>query len=235
MTWSGRPGHAITTVIGDCRLRAVVTTWVEESAGGRARGPRGLARAWLEVLIRPGRFFRTGVAPGDQAPGLVFAVCVAVGFAATRLAVVPALRPTQFGGPVVSAVVVLAAVALLVAPAVLHLTAAVLTVGLVAASVRLRDTLATVLSGDRAVVTHDRAGVSETVQVVAYASAPGVVAGLPWLPVRLAAAGYAVLLALYGLRTVHGLSWPRVILAGLLPLSVVFGYGFGGLAAVVVG
>ena len=50
-----------------------MTTWVENPTGGRDRGPRNLVRAWIEVLVRPQQFFRNGVAPGDQAPGLVFA------------------------------------------------------------------------------------------------------------------------------------------------------------------
>ena len=226
-----RPSRSITTVIGDSRLRAVVTTWVERSEGGRARGPRGLARAWVEVLVRPGRFFRTGVAPGDQAPGLVFAVVVAVGFAATRLAVEPAVRPTVFAGPVVSGLVALAAVALLVAPAVLHLSAAVVTVGMLVASLRVRRTLASVRAGTPTLHTHDRAGVSETVQVLAYASAPGLLAGLPWPPLQLAATAYGVALAVYGLHVVHGVGWLRVTVAGLIPALLLFGVGFGGITA----
>ncbi|OYR96216.1 hypothetical protein DJ71_01240, partial [Halorubrum sp. E3] len=57
--------------------RTAVTSWIENPEGGRARGPRALARAWVEALIRPRRLFANGVSPGDQAPALTFAVAVA--------------------------------------------------------------------------------------------------------------------------------------------------------------
>ena len=67
-----------------------VTQWVENSEGGRRRGPRGLGRAWLEVQVRPRRFFGSGVAPGDQAPALSFAVAVTLAAVGGRLLVAPA-------------------------------------------------------------------------------------------------------------------------------------------------
>lgn len=128
-----------------------MTTWVEEPRGGRDRGPRGLARAWVEVMVRPKRFFRNGVAPGDQAPGLYFAVTIALLFIGTRFLFDPASVPSFSGRPVVSAALTLLAVGLIVAPLTLHLTAALQTIILM-------------------LTVDDRAGVSETVQVVAYAT-----------------------------------------------------------------
>lgn len=202
-----------------------MTEWVEEPRGGRERGPRGLVRAWVEVLVRPRRFFRTGVAPGDQAPGLVFAVCVAVVYAGTRFLLVPAARPDFFAGEAVSVAVGLLVVALVLAPAALHLTAALQTLFLI-------------------VGAPDRAGVSETVQVLAYATAPCAFAGVgvppgvgpPVADTALAAwrvgcALWGAGLLAYGLHAVHGASVPRAVALATVPAVLVFGYLFGGLFA----
>jgi len=189
-----------------------VTTWVENPEGGRARGPRGLLRAWVEVTTRPRRFFRHGVAPGDQAPGLAFAVAVALAHAGARFAAAPGTVPAIAPNRALSAAVALLAVGLLVAPAALHLVAALQTV-LLAATVP------------------DRAGVSETVQVVAYATAPCAVAGAPVPALGVAAAGYGAGLLVVGLQVVHGTSLPRAAAAAALPAALLFGYGFGGVAA----
>lgn len=203
-----------------------MTTWVENPTGGRDRGPRGLARAWVEVLLRPRRFFTNGVAPGDQAPGLVFAVCVALVYVATRFALVPATRPTFFASEAASVVVGLLVAGLIVAPVGLHLVAA-LEVILLMLTVR------------------ERAGVSETVQVIAYATAPMALAGVGVPPAlagvagldlavagwRLLLAGYGVVLLVVGLATVHDTSLPRAAVAAAVPAVIVFGYFFGGVYA----
>lgn len=189
-----------------------MTTWVEEPRGGRDRGPRGLARAWVEVLVRPRRFFRNGVAPGDQAPGLYFAVTVAVLFVGTRFLFNPASVPSFGGRPVVSAALTLLAAGLIVAPLTLHLTAALQTVILM-------------------LTVDDRAGVSETVQVVAYATAPCVLAGLPIPELRVLCALYGFVLLLIGMSVVHDASLPRAALAVAIPGLFVFGYAFGGVFA----
>lgn len=189
-----------------------MTTWVENPTGGRDRGPRGLARAWVEVLVRPRRFFVNGVAPGDQAPGLVFAVAVTLVYLGSRFALDPASVPTFGGRPYVSAALVLAAAGLIVAPAVLHLTAALQTI-LLMVSVR------------------DRAGVSETVQVLAYATAPCALAGLPVPGLRVACAAYGSVLLVVGMSIVHDVSVARAALVVAVPGVVVFGYAFGGLFA----
>lgn len=189
-----------------------MTTWVENPEGGRERGPRGLLRAWLEVLVRPRQFFRNGVAPGDQAPGLIFAVVVGVAYTVGLFAFTPDRIPALAGGQTVSVAIALAAVALVVAPAALHLTAALQTVLLM-------------------VAVRDRAGVSETVQVIAYATAPCVFAGLPSSPLRLLCAVYGAALLVIGLREVHGTTTARALVAGAIPATLLFGSALGGLDA----
>ncbi|MFB6236710.1 MAG: YIP1 family protein [Halopenitus sp.] len=189
-----------------------MTTWIENPEGGRARGTRALVRSWTEVLVRPGRFFVTGVGPGDQAPGLTFAMAVAVAFATGWFATAPSAIPAIVGSPVVSAFVALFVVGLLAAPVGLHLTAALAVVSL-------------------AVVVRDRGGVSETVQVVAYAAAPFALAGPPIPALRVACGLYAAGLLVYGLRTVHNTSWLRAAVAATPAALVGYGVGYRTIAA----
>lgn len=207
-----------------------MTTWIEDPQGGRARGPRALARAWAEVLVRPRRFFRNGVGPGDQAPALTFAVVVALAHAAGWMAADPTAVPGITESAAVSVLIALLATGLLAAPVGLHLTAAVATVATVVASVERRGPSTTAADASEAGVLdrlgvgfRERGGVSETVQVVAYASAPFALAGPPVPALRLAAGLYATGLLLVGIRTVHGTTWPRTLVAGL-PAALV-GYG----------
>lgn len=193
-------------------LPGSVTTWVENPEGGRARGPVGLARAWAEVLVRPRRFFENGVAPGDQAPGLVFAIAVTLVHVVVRGALVPGFFPVYSGRPVVSALFTVVVAGLLVAPVLLHLVGAIQTV-------LLRP------------FVPDRAGVSETVQVVAYASAPAVFAALPVPGIRLVAALYGATLLVVGLTVVHETTPARVVAASVVPSVLLFGYVLGGLPA----
>lgn len=191
-----------------------MTTWVENPEGGRARGPRGLARAWVEVLVRPRRFFRNGIAPADQAPGLVFGAFVAVVAAATRLWAgdLPTLPPFVPEAGLLRIVLVLLAVGLFLAPAAFHFAA-------------FAETLALAL------LAPDRAGVSETVQVVAYATAPCVLAGLPWPPLRVACCLYGTVLLVVGTAVRHDVSPGRAVVAAVLPAVLLFGVGYGGFAA----
>ncbi|WP_129116504.1 YIP1 family protein [Halegenticoccus tardaugens] len=190
-----------------------MTTWVENPRGGRDRGPRGLARAWVEVLVRPRRFFRNGVAPGDQAPGLVFGVAVALLYVGGLFAFSPGEIPSIGVGPGLSALLSLLLVGLIVAPAALHLTAALQTVLLILA-------------------VRSRAGVSETVQTIAYAAAPCVFAGIPVPEVRALCAVYGAVLLAVGIGVVHRTTLARAALASALPAALVFGYGFRGFGAV---
>jgi len=191
---------------------ASVTQWVENPTGGRDRGPVALARAWAEVLVRPRRLFRSAVAPGDQAPGLAFAATVVLVEETSRVAFGVAAYPTLGNQPLVSTVFWLALATVLVAPAALHLTAALQTLVL------------------RALVA-DRAGISETVQVIAYAAAPGVFAGVPVPEIRLLAAAYGTLLLAIGTSEVHEISLGRAAAVVALPAALAFGYGFRGFAA----
>lgn len=191
-----------------------MTQWVENPSGGRERGPRGLLRAWVEVLVRPRRFFRNGVAPGDQAPGLAFGMAVVLVEEAVRLALVPGAVPAGAGGRLSSALLVLAVATLLVAPLALHLVAAVEILALLAV-----------------VPAEGRAGVSETVQVIAYASAPCVLAGVPVPGVRVACAAWGAALLALGTAARNDVSPPVAVAVSAVPAALAFGYGFRGFAA----
>lgn len=202
----------IETGIPDGSRLPIVTQWVENPTGGRDRGPIALARAWLEVLVRPRRFFAAGVAPGDQAPGLAFVMVVVAIEEATRFALVPGSYPVLADQQLASALLVLLIAVGFVAPLALHLAAAI-------------ETLALVL------VTDDRAGVSETVQVIAYASAPCVLAGVPLPGLRIACALYGAALLVVGTSEVHDIGLGRAALAAAVPAVFVFGYAFRAVAA----
>lgn len=171
-------------------------------------------RAWLEVLVRPRQFFRQRIVPGEQASGLGFAVAVVAVEEASRLVLVPDAVPPVAGGPVISAVLAVGLATLLVTPVALHLVAALQTL-------LLRP------------VVHDRAGVSTTVQVVAYAAAPCALAGIPVPGLRVACAVYGTVLLVLGLATVHRTTLLRAALAGAVPSALVFGYGFRGFGALI--
>lgn len=200
-----------------------MTQWVENPTGGRGRGPVALARAWTEVLARPRRFFRVGVAPGDQAPGLVFAAVVVLAEELGRFAVVAlAARGVlstgpfsyaQLGGfsPGVAALFLLA-VAVFVTPATVHLTAALQTLLLIAGA-------------------PDRGGISETVQVICYAMAPCVLAGLPIPELRVLVTLWGASLYVVGTAVIHDLRLHRALVVAAVPAAVVFGYGFRGFHA----
>lgn len=194
-----------------------MTQWVENPTGGRERGPRAVVRAWFEALVRPRRFFRAGVAPGDQAPGLVFAMGVVLVASLLRLALAGetlfgTAYPTLGGRRTLSVALVLALLVALVAPLVLHLVAAAQTLLLLA-------------------FAPERGGVSETVQVIGYATAPCVFVGVPSpLVVALATAYGAALLAI-GIGEIHRLSIVRAAALSALPAAIVFGLGFGGFDA----
>lgn len=189
-----------------------MTQWIEHPEGGRDRGPRALARAWVEVLVRPQRFFRAAVSPGDQAPGLTFFMTVVLVAEATRFLFVAGAYPELPVSRPLAAVFWIGLVVLLVAPFGLHLLAALQTLALVP-------------------LVDDRAGISQTVQVIAYASAPCACAGLPIPILRVVCAAYGTALLIVGLRVVHETTWPRAAAAGCVPAALVFGYGFRGFAA----
>lgn len=186
-----------------------MTQWVENPTGGRDRGAQAILRAWVEILVRPRRFFNTGVAPGDQAPGMVFGVLVTLVSVASRMAFGELAVGDIAGGSLLTKLLTLALVGLFVAPIVLHLTAALQTVILM-------------------VLVPNRAGISETVQVIGYSVAPCLFAGLPVPELRAVCTLYGALLLVVGLREVHKTTYARALLAAALPAVLVFGYGFGG-------
>ena len=172
----------------------------------------GLARSWVAVMSSPRTFFRETVVPGDQAPGLLFALAVVLVEETIRLVLVPGAVPATRVGPLLSGALTVALAVLLVAPVVLHLVAAVLTLGLV-------------------LVAPDRATISETVQLVGYATAPCLLAGVPLPAVRVVAAVYGGLLLGIGVAVVHDVRPVRAAVATLVPAVLVFGYGFRGIPA----
>lgn len=205
-----------------------MTTWIESPGGGRQRGLLGLVRAWLTVIVRPRRFFRDNIAAGDQAPGLVFAIAVTLIHTATRFAFA---SPSETRSVPLLALILLL-VALLVTPVALHLVAALETAFLIP-------------------LAKSRGGVSQTVQVIAYAVAPcalsgvslralcvlpdtlalcslsGVIVPVLWL----ATAVYGAALLVIGTVVVHDTSVPRAVVVTALPSLLVFGYGFRGIHA----
>lgn len=189
-----------------------MTQWAENTDLGRERGPVALLRAWAEILATPRQFFRGKVAPGDQAPGLTFVAAVVLASESIRLTVVENAYPVIGGQPTASAVLWVLFVVVLVAPAGVHLTAALQTVILIG-------------------TVEDRAGVSETVQVLCYATAPCVLVGLanPWVTGAVALWGAGLFVV--GVSEVH--SVPLAVAAGVtaVPAFLAFGYGFGGYEA----
>ncbi len=190
-----------------------MTQWIDDPTGGRDRGPVAVARSWGELLVRPGTFFRNGIAPGDQAPGLVFAMAVVLVEELFRVAFLANPYPDVGGPAALSTVVWLAVAVLLVTPAALHLAAAVETVALM-------------------ILVDDRGGISETVQVLAYASAPCLLAGIPVVELRALVTLWGFALAVAGIRIVHDTTVKRAFFASAVPASLIFGYGFRGFAAV---
>lgn len=189
-----------------------MTTWVEPS-GGRRRGPLGLVQAWVQVLRHPAGFFEDAVSPGDQGPGLAFAMAVVLVEESIRLSLVPTARPVVRGSDLVGAVLFLAIVTLLVTPLALHAFAAVETLVLLAAP--------------------SRAGISETVQVLAYAAAPCVLAGVPSPTVRVLVGLWSMGLLVVGFHVVHDLRYPAAALFAVPAAALGVGYGFRWFGAVV--
>ncbi|PSP85325.1 hypothetical protein BRC96_02965 [Halobacteriales archaeon QS_6_64_34] len=200
-----------------------MTQWVETTGTGRDRGPVAIVRAWAEVLRRPRRFFRTGIAPGDQAPGLIFASLVVLveelgRFLVVELAARGLVSTGPFPYPAIGgfspgvAVLALLGIIVFVAPITVHLTAAIQTLLLVATA-------------------PDRGGISETVQVMCYAMAPCVVAGLPVPELRVVVTLWSGVLYVVGTAIIHELSLPKAAAVGAVPAAILFGYGFRGFAA----
>lgn len=189
-----------------------MTTWVEPR-GGRRRGPLGIAQAWVQVLRHPLRFFDEAVSPGDQGPGLAFAIAIVLVEESTRLWLVPTARPVLNGNDVLGAVLFVALAAFLITPLSLHAFAALETLVLLAAP--------------------SRGGVSETVQVLAYASAPCILAGIPSPELRIVVGLWTTALLIAGFHVVHDLRY-TVAAVFVTPAAILgVGYGFRWFGAVV--
>jgi hypothetical protein len=184
-----------------------MTTWVEPE-GGRERGLAGLAKAFTQVLVNPVTFFDEAVSPGDQAPGLVFGMAVVLVAASTRLALRPEDALAFPTSDWLAALITVALVVLLVTPAAIHALSALETLALV-------------------VLAPSRGGVSETVQVIAYAAAPCALAGLGVPALTLLSGLWSFALLVLGTRVVHDISVLRALLASLAPGVLAFGAGFG--------
>lgn len=188
-----------------------MTTWVEPD-GGRERGVVGLAKSFTQVLVNPVTFFDEAVSPGDQAPGLAFAMAVVLLEESLRLTSNPG-RALDFPAPTTLAAALTVALAvLLVAPAALHALSAVETLVLAA-------------------LAPDRGGVSETVQVLAYASAPCVLVGAGVPAVTFVCGLWAFTLLVLGTYVVHTDSLLRALVAAFVPGVLAYGSGFGWFAA----
>lgn len=187
-----------------------MTRWIEPPVG-RPRGPTGLARAWLTVLVHPRQFFRESVLAGEQAPGLLFAMGVVAISEASRI-LLGGSTPVDVGPPTLAAVVWLGVAVLLVTPAALHLIAALQTVLLIP-------------------FASDRGGVSETVQVLGYATAPCVAAGVPIPKLQALAVVWGFVLLATGVSEVHRVRFEPAAALSAIPAALVFGYGFRGFAA----
>lgn len=121
--------------------------------------------------------------------------------------------PVVGGLPLLSAVLWLGVAVLFVTPVALHLVAALQTIVLVP-------------------FVEDRGGVSETVQLLGYATAPCIVAGVPVPEVRAAVTIWGAVLLVLGVSEVHGPWYEPAAAFAALPAAIVFGYGFRGFDAI---
>lgn len=180
---------------------------------GRERGPIGVVQSMGEVLVNPRKFFRRRVAPGDQAPGLTFAMTVVFVEEASRYGLSAAAVPSIAGGTIPSLFIALAITVVLITPVVLHLVAAIQTLCLLP-------------------FVAERAGIGETVQVISYATTPCLLAGVPIPELRVVCTAYGTALLTIGITETHGTSDRLAFIVSAIPAAIVFGYGFRGFAAV---
>lgn len=175
--------------------------------------------------MAPHRFFRSAISAGDQAPGLTFAIVVVLVHATPRILLFPpGTRPLSMR------VLALLLVVVFLTPVVLHLCAAVETVVLIG-------------------LVEDRAGVSQTVQVLGYAAAPCALSGIPLTALCVGIPGlcavsseliavlwlgtavYGAVLLVIGTAVIHETSILRAVAVTAVPSWMVFGYGFRGIHA----
>ncbi|MFB6186403.1 MAG: YIP1 family protein, partial [Halobacteriaceae archaeon] len=162
---------------------------------------------WVGVMQNPRKFFERVIIPGDQAPGLTFAMTVTGIYLLSLVTFRTAPILSNAIQSVLSGVVLIGIFIAIITPLVIHLLAAIQTVLLM-------------------VFIADRGSVSETVQLICYAAAPGIFMGIPILLVQIAAGVYGISLYIIGVRVVHNVSFSKAIIVGIVPASILFGYGF---------
>lgn len=165
-------------------------------------------RVWILTLIVPWRVFPNRIRRGEQLRAILFTILVAGAWVAVRVAVDFGSFPVLGNAPELSVLIWALLLAVVVAPIGVHVAAAIATLVLVA-------------------VATDRAGVSETVQTVAFAMAPAPAIAVGVAEVQVVAALYGSVLLVYGLWAVHEITLERAVLAGLLPVYLLFVVGFG--------
>lgn len=193
---------------------------VGKTAGGLARDfgrwlvliGRTYLHVWITALLAPWLCFRTYVLDRDQTRAIGFAAVVTVVWLLAGVLAGTVSYPVLGGMPAASLLLWLVLLSLVAVPIGIHLLSFVATLILVA-------------------TVSERAPVSATVQVVAFAMAPAVFLSIPVVEVQAIVGVYGALLLIYGLRVVHETSFWRALLAGAIPAYLLYALGFGADAA----
>lgn len=163
---------------------------------------------WASALLEPWVCFREFTVERDQTRAMGFVMVVIAGWALVGVLFETISHPVIGGFPTASLIIWITFLVLVVAPAAIHLLALVATLVVMA-------------------IVRERAGVSQTVQVMAYAMAPAVLVPIPLASLQVILALYGGVLVVYGLRVVHETSFWRALLAGIVPAYLLYGLGFG--------
>ena len=169
---------------------------------------RTYAMVWFTAIVAPWICFTDFITERDQTRAIGFIVLMVVFWQLMTVLLGEPSHPIIGNSPTVSLIVWTVLLALFVAPVAIHLLAFVTTLVLIA-------------------VVEERASVSETVQVLAYATAPVVFLPIPVVALQVAIGLYGSFILVYGLRVVHEISIWRALLAGIIPAYLLFGMGFG--------
>lgn len=162
---------------------------------------------WIVAMFFPWRCFTERVRPRDQSLGIVFAMVMVTLWAVISILIGTFSHPVIGGVAWLSAIIWLSLLVIVVTPVAIHLLAAIATVVLIT-------------------VAPNRQGVSETVQVIAFATAPVPLLGIDLIGVQAVAALYGFGLMWYGVRKVHRLSIERSLLVVAIPGYILFAMGF---------
>lgn len=167
----------------------------------------------MAVILSPREFYQSGIGQGGQAPSLIFAMSVVVIEESIRLALSPHALPVLGNQWLLSAVLWLGVVTFIATPTLLHLIAGLQTALLVP-------------------FVRTRAPMSETVQVLGYATAPCVLVGIPIAELRVGSVVWGGMVLAQGIAVRHDIGLQRALLLTALPAALIFGYGFRGFAAI---